>query len=132
MNSASHYDVAVIGAGMSGLAAGIRLAHFGKRVCIFERHNAPGGLNSFYSIGGRKFDVGLHAMTNFVPAGVRGTPLTKLLRQLRIEREEFALYPQKRSRVAFGPQAEIALRFSNDFALLQSEVADKFPAQRDG
>ena len=58
---------------MSGLAAGIRLAHFGKKVCIFERHNAPGGLNSFYSLGGRKYDVGLHAMTNYVPAGVSGT-----------------------------------------------------------
>jgi hypothetical protein len=28
-----------------------------------------GGLNSFYSIAGRKFDVGLHAMTNFVRPG---------------------------------------------------------------
>ena len=28
------YDTIIIGAGMSGLAAGIRLAHFGQRVCI--------------------------------------------------------------------------------------------------
>ena len=132
MNSRSHYDVAIIGAGMSGLAAGIRLAHFGKKVCIFERHNAPGGLNSFYSIGGRKFDVGLHAMTNFVKPGVKGTPLTKLLRQLRIDREEFALCEQKQSRIAFGQRGEIALRFTNEFAVFESEVAAKFPAQIDG
>ncbi|HEX2898080.1 MAG TPA: FAD-dependent oxidoreductase, partial [Bacteroidia bacterium] len=125
----SHYDVAIIGAGMSGLAAGIRLAHFGKKVCIFERHNAPGGLNSFYSIGGRKFDVGLHAMTNYVPPGVKGTPLGKLLRQLRITREEFALCPQKRSRIAFR---DCELKFSNDFALLDAEVMQKFPAQAAG
>ena len=87
MNTASHYDVAIIGAGMSGLAAGIRLAHFGKKVCIFERHNAVGGLNGFYSLGGRKYDVGLHALTNYVRPGVKGTPLTKLLRQLRIDRD---------------------------------------------
>src|SRR5690606_7359657 len=116
MNTASHYDVAIIGAGMSGLAAGIRLAHFGKRVCIFERHNAVGGLNSFYSQGGRKFDVGLHALTNYVRPGVKGTPLTKLLRQLRIDREEFALCEQKQSRIAFGSRGEISLRFTNDFA----------------
>ncbi len=132
MNSASHYDVAIIGAGMSGLAAGIRLAHFGKRVCIFERHNAPGGLNSFYSLAGRRYDVGLHAMTNFVRPGVKGTPLGKLLRQLRIDRDEFALCEQKQSRIAFGPHGEAALRFTNDFAVLESEVAHKFPAQIDG
>ncbi len=132
MNTRSHYDVAIIGAGMSGLAAGIRLAHFGKKVCIFERHNAPGGLNSFYSIAGRKFDVGLHAMTNFVRPGVKGTPLTKLLRQLRIEREEFALCEQKRSRIAFGARGETSLAFTNDFAVLEGEVAAKFPRQVDG
>ncbi|KXU35824.1 phytoene dehydrogenase [Cephaloticoccus primus] len=127
-----HYDVAIIGAGMSGLAAGIRLAHFGKRVCLFERHNAIGGLNSFYSLGGRKYDVGLHAVTNFVRPGVKGTPLTKLLRQLRIDREEFALCEQRQSRVSFGPSGEHTLKFSNDLALLESEVAREFPAQIDG
>lgn len=132
MNTRSHYDVAIIGAGMSGLAAGIRLAHFGKKVCIFERHNAIGGLNGFYSIDGRKFDVGLHAMTNFVKPGVKGTPLGKLLRQLRIDREEFALCEQKQSRIAFGPRGETSLRFTNDFAVLESEVATHFPAQIDG
>ncbi len=132
MTSATHYDVAIIGAGMAGLAAGIRLAHFGKKVCIFERHNAPGGLNSFYSIEGRKYDVGLHAMTNFVRAGVKGTPLTKLLRQLRIDRDEFALCEQKRSRVAFGPRGEVSLTFTNDFTIFESEVARQFPAQIDG
>lgn len=132
MNSGSHYDVVIIGAGMSGLAAGIRLAHFGKRVCIFERHNAVGGLNGFYSIAGRKFDVGLHAMTNYVRPGVKGTPLTKLLRQLRIDREEFDLCPQLESRVTFGPRGETSLRFNNDFALFESEVAREFPTQIDG
>ena len=132
MNTASHYDVAIIGAGMSGLAAGIRLAHFGKRVCIFERHNAVGGLNSFYSLGGRKYDVGLHAMTNFVRPGVKGTPLGKLLRQLRIDRDEFALCEQKRSRIAFGARGEASLTFTNDFAVFESEVARAFPAQIDG
>jgi phytoene dehydrogenase-like protein len=132
LNSGAQYDVAIIGAGLSGLAAGIRLAHFGKRVCIFERHNAAGGLNSFYSLGGRKYDVGLHAVTNYVPPGVKGTPLGKILRQLRIEREEFDLSPQKGSRVAFGPRGEAVLRFTNDFTVLQSEVAARFPRQADG
>jgi phytoene dehydrogenase-like protein len=125
----THYDVAIIGAGMSGLAAGIRLAHFGRKVCLFERHNAPGGLNSFYSLAGRRYDVGLHALTNYVAPGVKGTPLGKLLRQLRIDREEFALSPQKQSRIAFR---DCGLRFTNDFAVLDAEVTERFPSQRDG
>ncbi|MDR2675655.1 MAG: FAD-dependent oxidoreductase [Opitutaceae bacterium] len=140
----AHYDAVIIGAGMSGLAAGIRLAHFGRRVCIFERHNAAGGLNSFYSRDGRKFDVGLHAMTNYTPPGVKGSPLVKLLRQLRIDRDEFALCGQRQSRITFGAGAGggegggaaagagVSLRFTNDFAVLESEVAQKFPAQIDG
>ncbi len=81
-------------------ASGWRISGGGS--CIFERHSAPGGLNSYYSLDGRKYDVGLHAMTNYVPPGVKGTPLGKLLRQLRIGRDEFALCPQKQSRIAFG------------------------------
>jgi phytoene dehydrogenase-like protein len=129
-NAATHYDVAIIGAGLSALAAGVRLAHFGKKVCLFERHNVVGGLNSFYSAGGRKYDVGLHAMTNFVPREVRGTALGKLLRQLRIEREALDLCPQLGSAVWF-PGRE--LRFVNDGgARLEAEVAREFPAQIDG
>ncbi|NIL99118.1 MAG: NAD(P)-binding protein, partial [Planctomycetales bacterium] len=69
------YDTIVIGAGMSGLAAGIRLAHYNQRVCVLDRHTTIGGLNSFYRLGGRDYDVGLHAVTNFTPRGSRQGPL---------------------------------------------------------
>jgi len=36
-------DVAIVGAGPSGLVAGIRLAQAGRNVAIFERNLAPGG-----------------------------------------------------------------------------------------
>ena len=78
-----HFECVIIGAGMAGLASGIRLALAGKESIILERHNASGGLNSFYSIDGHKYDVGLHALTNYVPKGTKGSPLTKLLRQLK-------------------------------------------------
>ncbi|NDV63521.1 NAD(P)/FAD-dependent oxidoreductase [Puniceicoccales bacterium CK1056] len=123
------YDTIIIGCGMAGLAAGIRLAMFDKRVLILEKHNAPGGLNSFYFQAGRKFDVGLHAVTNFVPPGVKGTPLAKIFRQLRIPREAFQLNPQMGSRVAFPG---VDLRFQNGFELIESDVADAFPGQIDG
>jgi len=122
------YDVLIIGAGMSGLAAGIRLAYYDKRVCIVEKHYRVGGLNSFYNRGGRRFDVGLHAMTNYVPKGVKLTPLPKLLRQLKLKREDFALCPQRVSAIKFPDRT---LRFNNDFDFFVQEVVDNFPAQAD-
>jgi phytoene dehydrogenase-like protein len=122
------YDTIIIGAGMSGLAAGIRLAHFDQKVCILERHHVIGGLNSFYRQSGREFDVGLHAVTNFTPKGTRRGPLARLLRQLRLAWDEMALSPQVGSRIAFPG---VTLDFTNNFALFESEVARKFPAQKD-
>ncbi|UCD27403.1 MAG: NAD(P)/FAD-dependent oxidoreductase [Planctomycetota bacterium] len=122
------YDVLIIGAGMSGLAAGIRLAYYDKKVCILERHYRVGGLNSFYSRDGHKFDVGLHAMTNYVPRGTKSTPLPKLLRQLKLQAEDFALCQQRMSAVRFP---EKTLRFNNDLDFFIQEVADNFPKQAD-
>ena len=56
---AAMYDAIIIGAGMSGLAAGIRLAHFDQKVCILERHTTIGGLNSFYRLGGSSTQANL-------------------------------------------------------------------------
>src|SRR2546430_15382815 len=121
------YDVLIIGAGMSGLAAGIRLAMFGSRVCILERHYALGGLNSYYRLDGRNYDVGLHALTNFAPRGSKHGPLPRLLRQLRLNWDDFELAQQRGSAIVFP---DIRLRFSNDRSLLESEIARAFPAQR--
>ncbi len=114
---------------MAGLGAGIRLAQFGQRVLIVEKHHAPGGLNSFYFKAGRKFDVGLHALTNYVPPQVKGTPLGRICRQLRIDREAFELSEQISSRIAFPG---LSLSFTNDFRLLENEVAQAFPKEIDG
>jgi phytoene dehydrogenase-like protein len=120
------YDTIIIGAGMSGLAAGIRLAHFGQRVLILERHAAIGGLNSWYRRNGRRFDVGLHAVTNYAPPGTRRGPLARLLRQLRLAWEDFALSPQIGSTIRF-PGA--SLDFNNDFELFASQVRRRFFGQ---
>ncbi|MCA9192551.1 MAG: NAD(P)/FAD-dependent oxidoreductase [Planctomycetales bacterium] len=113
---------------MSGLAAGIRLANYDQRVCILEKHWTIGGLNSFYRTGGRNYDVGLHAITNFTPAGTKKGPLARLLRQLRFRWEDFELSPQIGSAVVF-PGARLG--FTNDIEFLKSEVAREFPTQRD-
>jgi len=122
------YDVIIIGAGMSGLAAGIRLAHYEKRVCILERHTTIGGLNSFYRLKGRNYDVGLHAVTNYTAKGTKKGPLARVLRQLRFSWDEFALKEQYGSAITF-PSAR--LDFTNDFQVLRAEVARAFPKEID-
>jgi phytoene dehydrogenase-like protein len=123
------YDAVIIGSGLSGLAAGIRLAMFDKKVCIVEKHTVLGGLNSFYVRKNRTFDVGLHAMTNFTPKGVRNSPLGKLLKQLRFRHDDFRLCQQHMSEIRFP---EHSLRFTNDFEFFRQEVVDHFPKEIDG
>jgi phytoene dehydrogenase-like protein len=122
------YDTLIIGAGMSGLAAGIRLAHYEQKVCVLERHTTIGGLNSFYRLRGRDFDVGLHAVTNFTPKGAKKGPLARLLRQLRFKWEDLALSPQIGSRIAFPG---IHLDFDNEIGRLEAEIRRLFPSQTD-
>ncbi len=126
--SPSTYDTIIIGAGMSGLAAGIRLANYDQKVCVVEKHWTIGGLNSFYRHNGRDYDVGLHAMTNYTAKGAKKGPLARLLKQLRFRWDDFQLAEQCGSRIAFPG---IHLDFDNNIQLLQSEVASKFPSQRD-
>jgi phytoene dehydrogenase-like protein len=123
------YDVVIIGAGMSGLAAGIRLAYFDKKVCILEKHSRIGGLNSYYTKGGYELDVGLHAVTNYAKRGDKKKPLNRLLRQLRIGYDEFDLYQQIRSAIKFD---DTTIYFTNDFQMLESQIAEKFPFEING
>lgn len=122
------YDYIVVGGGMSGLAAGIRLCISGKRVLILEKHNSLGGLNGYYYKNGLKYDVGLHAMTNFCKNGNYG-PFTKICRQLRIPNNDFNLREQISSCIKFP---SISLQFSNDFTLLKDDIFSKFPKEIDG
>lgn len=122
------YDTVIIGAGLSGIAAGIRLAYFDRSVCILERHWTIGGLNSFYRLRGRDYDVGLHAVTNYAEPGTRTGPLAKLLKQLRLRWDDFRLCPQIESAIAF-PQHR--LRFNNDFDFFRSQIEQTFPSQRE-
>ncbi len=128
------YDAVVIGAGMSGMAAAIRLGMFDKKVLLVEKHNICGGLNSYYqrrnfNEGGiRKFDVGLHALTNFIRKGEKRKPFSKLLKQLRLRYDDFKLHEQSYSVIDFASEK---IKFSNDFDLMKSEIYVKFPAEKD-
>lgn len=119
------FDQVIIGGGLSGLAAGIRLARFGYKVLILEKHSVPGGLNSYYYRQGRLLETGLHAMTNFAQPGVKQAPLNRLFRQLKLPRRSFETRQQFKSAICFPD--DFSLSFSNDIELLISEVQHLFP-----
>ena len=114
---------------MSGLAAGIRLSYYDKKILIVEKHFLPGGLNSYYKRKGRIFDVGLHAVTNTFKGKNKQAPMSKLLRQLKIKKEELNLSPQLNSKIHFKNKT---LNFSNNFDTLKNEINLNFPDDSKG
>ncbi len=115
----------IIGGGLSGLAAGIRCSRYCEEVLILEKHSRLGGLNSYYYRNKQLFETGLHAITNFAEKKDKKAPLNRLLRQLRIKRDQLNICPQISSEVKFP---DVSIRFSNDFELLQNQIQEKFPA----
>ncbi len=123
------YQLIIIGGGLSGLAAGIRAARFGRKILILEQHSLPGGLNSWYFRHGHLLETGLHAMTNFAPVSDKRAPLNRLFRQLKLSRKRFVTREQFGSEIVFPDHR---LRFSNDLSLLIEEVTREFPASAKG
>lgn len=125
------YDVIVIGAGFSGLAAALRLGRFGKRVAVLEAHVVPGGLNSFYfrRPGASIYNAGLHTVTNFDasdPRWGRGY----LCRALDLAPEKFELKaPLLPARIVTPTRAVAFTAGGED---LFAELARLFPGDAHG
>ncbi|MBI1170394.1 phytoene desaturase [bacterium] len=62
-------EAIVIGAGLGGLAAAMRLGAKGYRVTVIDRLDMPGGRGSSITQGGHRFDLGPTIVT--VPQGLR-------------------------------------------------------------
>jgi protoporphyrinogen oxidase len=53
-------DIAVVGAGLAGLTAALRLSEAGLKVRVFERYPRPGGLARVLEIGGEAIEAFYH------------------------------------------------------------------------
>lgn len=72
------FDVAIIGAGMAGMAAAARLQKEGLSTIVFEAHGQPGGCAGFFRRQGFAFDVGATTLVDFEPGGVGGELLEQI------------------------------------------------------
>ncbi len=66
----SHFDVAVIGAGIAGMATATRLAAAGLSVVVLEKHSRLGGCAGSFRRNGFSFDCGATTLVDFEPGGV--------------------------------------------------------------
>jgi len=55
--------VVVVGAGLAGLSAALRLAGTGRKVTVIERESVPGGRNGLLNKSGYSFDTGPSVLT---------------------------------------------------------------------
>ena len=55
--------IVVVGAGLAGLSAALRLAGAGRNVTVIEREALPGGRNGLLKVGGYSFDTGPTVLT---------------------------------------------------------------------
>jgi C-3',4' desaturase CrtD len=72
------HDVAVIGAGMAGMATASRLQAAGVDTIVFESHGQAGGCAGFFRRNGFAFDVGATTLVDFEPGGVGGELLDSI------------------------------------------------------
>lgn len=73
-----HFDVAVVGAGVSGMTAALLLANDGARVALLDAHTAPGGCAGFFRRGEFSFDVGATTFISFQDGGIGHRLLSRL------------------------------------------------------
>jgi C-3',4' desaturase CrtD len=65
-------DVAIVGAGIAGMATAARLQARGLRTLVLEAHGQVGGCAGFFRRKGFAFDVGATTLVDFAPGGVGG------------------------------------------------------------
>jgi C-3',4' desaturase CrtD len=72
------YDVAVVGAGIAGMATATRLQARGLCTAVFEAHGQVGGCAGFFRRRGFAFDVGATTLVDFEPGGLGGELLDSI------------------------------------------------------
>ncbi len=122
-------DVAIVGAGISGLMAGASLAVAGLRVALFDPHYVAGGCATQFARGGKRhrycFDVGLHYIGDCGDDG----QIPRLLRSVGIDQRFVPMDPDGFDVFVFP---DFRFRVPADIERYRQRLLDMFPAERRG
>jgi C-3',4' desaturase CrtD len=118
------YDVAVIGAGIAGMATAARLQARGLSTIVFEAHGQPGGCAGYFRRRGFAFDVGATTLVDFEPGGVGG----ELLESVGLPSLDGEALP---GYIAWLPDRKVTLyRDSSDWAAERLHALGDTPAHQ--
>jgi phytoene desaturase len=124
--------IGIIGAGVAGLAASVRLAAQGHTVEVFEANDYPGGKLSAFDLDGYRFDAGpsLFTMPQYVEAlfEAAGQPMDP---HFAYQREEVAcryFWPDGHRLTAWGDRSEFAKEVEQQLGVAAPRV-ERFLAQ---
>lgn len=121
------YDVALIGAGISSLTAGILLARKGYKVGVFEKIKKPGGYLHCFRRFGASFDSGAH----YVGAVEKRQPFRVLLEYLDCWDEDLFVPLDSEGFDHFHfPDFEV--RIPKGYDAFTKELTKKFPKEENG
>ena len=114
----------VIGAGIGGIAAALRLSKKGYQVTVFEANDYPGGKLSAFSLGDYRFDAGpsLFTMPQYVNE----------LFELHDEKaSDFFTYKKKKIACKYFWEDKIQITAYADLTLFLEEVKNKLGVETD-
>ncbi|MCB9730259.1 MAG: NAD(P)/FAD-dependent oxidoreductase [Deltaproteobacteria bacterium] len=122
-------DVAVVGAGLGGLAAAAKLAARGLRVAVLDAHYTAGGCATVFARGPRDaryhFDVGLHYVGDCGPGG----QMTELLDDLGVAVDWLPLDPDGFDTFVFP---ELTFAVPADLDRYRDRLVALFPKEQRG
>src|SRR5215510_3670464 len=122
--------VAIVGGGVGGLAAAVRLAASGVRVRLFEASSRLGGLASSLEVHGESFDGGPYILLD--RPGLEwvyrqlGYDLAQTLTMRRIERIYEVVGPSSPSRIRIFESAEQTAQGFEDSGILKARTYLRF------
>jgi len=85
------YDAIVVGSGLGGLSAALKLAKEGAKVLLLEQHNLPGGFATSFVRGRFEFEVSLHELSDIGPPDKKGAVRRYFEDELGIDAEFIAV-----------------------------------------
>lgn len=122
------YDYVIIGTGSSALTVGALLANAGKKVCLLEAHDLPGGYCQTFHTGEYHFCAQVHYIWGCHPGG----KIYEFLKRIGLEKDiTFELFEKERYDVMAmpdGKKVNIPYGWNN----LVKSVTDAYPEQKAG